>query len=81
MHLKCQQNLVLTSYYDEDEEEIDSKNDDDDGGQRNPLALLVQIISEALVILRPDRFTEYKESYNCRSIIMKPFRYVGSVAG
>ena len=69
---------LLTSYYYKDKEKIDPKDDDDDGRERNPLA---QIITEGLVILRSDRLAEHKGTYNSHSIIMKPFRYVGSVAG
>ena len=50
----------LTSYYDEEEEKIDSKDDDDDGRQRNRLALLAQVSSETLVILRFDRLAEFE---------------------
>ena len=57
-------NLVaFTSYYDEDEEKVDSEDNDDDGRQRNPLALLAQIISKALVILYSGVLAEYNDSF------------------
>ena len=76
-------NLVaFTSYYDEDEEKVDSEDDDDDGRQRNPLALLAQIISKVLVILYSGVLTEYNDSaLHVINLIIKPLRYVGSVAG